>query len=151
MTSKKIISEKQIHTMNQLIQSVRRTLVRYHLNFICREKLENMNPGDMFLLKLVLDQPDIIIKDILEKTGIPGSTLTSSINRLESSGYIRRIINQRDRRSFGLELTNKGKKLHNRHERVEQEVALEALSALDNDDERETLVELLSKINENLK
>ena len=151
MTAKKIITEKQIHTMNQLIQSVRRTLIRHHLDFLCREKLENMNPGDLFLLKMVLDQPDIIIKDILEATGIPGSTLTSSINRLENSGYIRRIISQRDRRSYGLELTDKGKNLHDKHERVEQKVALETLGALDSDDERATLVELLAKINEKLK
>ena len=76
---------------------------------------------------------------------MPKSTLTSIISRLERKGYILRIISQRDLRSYGLRLTEKGILAQKEHLEYEKEVFGAVLGTLEAD-ERKELVRLMSKI-----
>ena len=76
--------------------------------------------------------------------------MTSAVDRLEKRHLLRRTISQRDRRSYGLELTEKGWRIRKEHGRIDQIVAETVLEALSDDQERETLTRLLAKINERL-
>lgn len=110
------------------------------------KKLRGMAQLDLHILKLIAEQPDIILKDIRDELHIPNSTLTSAINRLEERGLLNRVISRRDRRSYGLELTKKGWGIKAEHDRVDQTIAQKVVDTLDDDDEVESLIALLGKI-----
>lgn len=107
---------------------------------------ESITSTELSIIKIVNIKPDIIIKEVSESLSVPGSTLTSAIDRLEQKKLIKRIISKKNRHSFGLELTEEGKKLNAEHEDAEKQVWYKLLSLLDNDKERESLIYLLSSI-----
>jgi DNA-binding MarR family transcriptional regulator len=107
---------------------------------------QSITSTELSIIKVVNIKPDIIIKEISESLSVPGSTLTSAIDRLEQKKLIQRIISKKNRHSFGLELTEEGKKLNTEHENAERQVWNKLLSLLDNDKERELLIYLLSSI-----
>lgn len=53
---------------------------------------------------------------------------------------------KKDRRSFGLELTEEGLRLHLKHEEAEQLIWEKILSSLSNDEERESFLFFLQRI-----
>ena len=109
-------------------------------------KLRGMAQLDLHILKLIAERPDIILKDICVELKIPNSTLTSAINRLEERGLLNRVIRRRDRRSYGLELTDKGWTIKAEHDRVDQIIAGKVMDTLDGDEEVDLLITLLGKI-----
>jgi DNA-binding MarR family transcriptional regulator len=110
------------------------------------KQLKGMAQLDLHILKLIAEQPNIILKEICEELNIPNSTLTSAINRLEKRGLLQRLISERDRRSFGLELTDEGWGIKREHDRIDQLITDKVLQTLDNQEEVQAFVELLSKI-----
>ena len=52
---------------------------------------------------------------LAEKLGVTTGTLTVSIDRLEEKGLLRRVPHQSDRRSYLIELTEKGQEVFARH------------------------------------
>ena len=113
-------------------------------------ELEEIGALGLHTLKLAAEKPDIILKEIREGLGIPHSTLTSVINRLENRGLLMRVISQRDRRSYGLEVTAEGLRVKETHDRMDRELAEMILEALDNDDQRQSFVEMLEKISRHI-
>jgi DNA-binding MarR family transcriptional regulator len=106
----------------------------------------DMPLGDKRVLTLVAARQDIILRDIREALGMPNSTLTSAADRLEQRGLLKRVISQRDRRSYGLELTPGGHAYIALQDKAEQEFALRILQILDTDEERRSFVDILSKV-----
>ncbi|MCD4843972.1 MAG: MarR family transcriptional regulator [Methanosarcinales archaeon] len=98
--------------------------------------MKNMSPVDLGLINEVTNNPDPIIKEIKEKLDIPPSTLTSSINRLEKKGLIRCMISTKDRRSYELQLTDKGEEIQSEHLKVDRMAARKLLESLDSNEER---------------
>ena len=109
-------------------------------------RLQGMIQLDLHILKLIAERPNIILKDIADELQIPSSTLTSAINRLEKRGLLNRVISPRDRRSYGLKLTPKGKDIKAEHDRVDYMIAQKVRDGLTGDDEAQTLIALLDKI-----
>jgi len=105
---------------------------------------------DVHILQLVAERPGILIKEVRESYKMPHSTLTSVINRLEDQGLLKRVINPKDRRSFGLEITPAGLKVQEEHNRADHAMAAVFLQALDSNEERKTFIGLLQKILRNL-
>ena len=101
---------------------------------------------DLHILQLVAERPGISIKEVRESYKMPHSTLTSVINRLEDQELLKRVINPKDRRSFGLEITPAGLKVQEEHNRADHAMAAALLQALDSNEERKTLIALLQKI-----
>ena len=104
-----------------------------------------LNINGINVISFVSQQPDVILKDISSVLDLPKSTLTSIVSRLERKGYILRIISQRDLRSYGLRLTEKGILAQKEHLEYEKEVFGAVLGTLEAD-ERKELVRLMSKI-----
>ncbi|ACB77547.1 MarR family winged helix-turn-helix transcriptional regulator [Opitutus terrae] len=101
---------------------------------------------DLGILHHAARDPNAILADIRQALGVPNSTLTSAIDRLERKGLLRRTINPRDKRSYGLALTDAGRALDKEHMRVDRAITRAVLAALDSDPERRTLVGLLEKV-----
>jgi DNA-binding MarR family transcriptional regulator len=52
---------------------------------------------------------------LAEKLGVTTGTLTVSVDRLEERGLLRRVPHKTDRRSYLIELTEKGQEVFARH------------------------------------
>lgn len=112
----------------------------------CPKEIKELTSLDISVVNIVAFNPDIIVKEIAEKLNVPNSTLTSSLNRLEKKGIANRTISSRDRRSFGVILTDKGLKLQQIHLEFERTYFESILEKLDTHEERALLLGLLKKI-----
>lgn len=106
---------------------------------------------EISILGIVGESPDVILKEIGEQLQVPASTLTNAVDRLEKRNLLMRSISKRDRRSFGLILTDEGRKLYQEHEKAEQITWNKILGTLENDEEVELFLSLMKKIAEGIK
>lgn len=139
------ITQQQLNTANDLWHCL--VQATYKGAFAAAdEQLKKLSFLEISILAFVFKKPDIILKDILEVTGIPNSSLTSVIDRLERRGYLQRTLSQRDRRSYGLKLTELGQKVYHIHLDFEEQLYRRVLLALDSPEERNTFLRLFTKI-----
>jgi DNA-binding MarR family transcriptional regulator len=77
-------------------------------------------------VEIVGHEGAIKMKRLADKLGVTTGTLTVSIDRLEKKELLKRVPHQSDRRSYLIELTDKGrevfKKHHNHHLNLTQEM-----------------------------
>ena len=112
--------------------------------------IQELSTNEIAIIRIISEKEEVIIKDILEVLNIPKSTLTSIIDRLEKRKLISRAISKRDRRSYKLELTEKGKISQDEHIKFEEEVYGKIIVSLDTYEEREDLLNLIRKIGDNI-
>ncbi|AYD40791.1 MarR family transcriptional regulator [Clostridium fermenticellae] len=115
------------------------------------EELKELTPREIGIIAIVYDKPDIILREICDFLSVPKSSMTSMIDRLEKRDYIKRIISNRDRRSYGVELTEKGRKVQNQHEQYKRMIFEKIIDSLDSNEEQEEFVRLVDKITANIK
>lgn len=115
-----------------------------------KDKLQGISTVEISILSIIERKPDVILKEIAVTLGIPASTLTNAIDRLEKRGLLNRVISKRDRRSFGLELTKNGRLTYEEHRSSEQLLWQKILSSYDTAEERSELVRLLSILASNI-
>jgi DNA-binding MarR family transcriptional regulator len=92
----------------QLIFSIHRTTHRIGL-FIQRH-LPDLTQAEAHILCHLHEFGDSSVSDLQRAFAHRRSTLTSVLDRLDSSGLIRRTPSQKDRRSFVVSLTSAGRK-----------------------------------------
>ncbi|MHB8061862.1 MAG: MarR family winged helix-turn-helix transcriptional regulator [Ruminiclostridium sp.] len=114
------------------------------------EKFKELSSLEIGIINRISRNPDIIFREICEAYSLPKSTLTNVIDRLEKRGYLKRIISQRDRRSYSLELTEKGALVQKEHLEYENELLGKVINALNTEEEKQMLLNLFGKIIENL-
>jgi DNA-binding MarR family transcriptional regulator len=90
----------------------------------------NLNGAEINALANLGDGDTVNVRQLSERTGTKGSTLTGVLDRLENRGYLSRELDPADRRSFRLPLTEPG-----------QAVAMRVLAAV-SDLERQALARL---------
>ncbi len=105
---------------------------------------QGITSTELGVIKIVRLKPEVVIKEVSKLLSIPGSTLTSVIDRLEQKNLILRTVSKKNRHSFGLELTEEGIKLNAEHEKAERQIWHKALSLLDSDHDREMLIRLVT-------
>jgi len=112
-------------------------------------RLLNKSGAEIRIIMMVASQPSILLREIGEQLHTPKSTLTSMIDRLEKQNILKRVISQRDRRSFGLELTEEGQKTY--HEFISYQAAIgEKILKTLTPEEQDNFVQLLLKIVTNI-
>lgn len=110
------------------------------------KKLSELTTVEIGIIGIISRKRDVILKEICSMLNIPKSTLTNAIDRLEKRKYIKRITSEKDRRSYGLELTEEGELIQEEHVNFEKAIYGQLLNSLDTDEEREELLKLLRKI-----
>lgn len=96
-------------------------------------------------LEVIGSNKEIRMKEITQRLGIATGTLTVMIDRLTKLDLVRRVVNASDKRSYYIELTNKGQTLYKEHSNHHDMLVTELAHDL-SDTERETLNNLLEKI-----
>jgi len=109
------------------------------------KKLIGLTFLDIHVMSMAYEEPDIILKDIREKLGIPQTTLSSIVAKLEKAGFLQRIINPRDYRSFSLKVTAKGAETIEAHTKLDLEQSSSILESLDAND-RNDFIRLFAKV-----
>jgi DNA-binding MarR family transcriptional regulator len=114
------------------------------------QRLNGLTTIEISIINIVSKNHDVILGEIVLALDIPKSTLTNAINRLEKRNYINRVISKRDRRSYGLKLTEEGHLAQKEHLDFEYTVYGRLLNALDTDEEKQELFKLFRKMINNL-
>lgn len=110
------------------------------------QRLNGLTTIEISIINIVSKNPDVILGEIVLALDVPKSTLTNAVDRLEKRNYINRIISKRDRRSYGLKLTEEGHLAQKEHLDFEYTVYGRLLDALDTDEEKQELFQLFRKI-----
>ena len=91
-------------------------------NQMLKHEQLNVNPGQGRILYVLWQKDEIPISELAKRTALGKSTLTTMLDRLETEGHLVRVPSQHDRRSILIKLTEKNKALHEKYERVSQEM-----------------------------
>jgi len=104
-----------------------------------------LSTAQMHTVEIVGHAVSLRMKELAGKMGVTTGTLTVMVDRLEEQGLLHRIPHEKDRRSWLVELTDKGqlhfRQHHQYHLRLTEEITA-ALSA----EEQERFSVLLEKI-----
>jgi DNA-binding MarR family transcriptional regulator len=81
-----------------------------------------INPAQGRIMFALWQKDGVAINELVQKTKLEKSTLTSMLDRLEEMGYIRRQRSRKDRRKILICRTKKDKAMENRYVEVSQEL-----------------------------
>lgn len=110
---------------------------------------ENLTPREMVVMLLVSKKDKCAITKMADYLGVPFSTFTEVLDRLESKGLIERIPNPESRRSMLVVSTSTGIQLLNKIERKIENELDEIFKEL-SDDTYQQILNGLTKLNEYL-
>ena len=100
---------------------------------------------ELMLLRALVEDGPMITRALGGRFGVPVSTMTGLIDRMEKKGLLRRVPHRRDRRSIELEATPAGALALREHARVLEAMARGMLGALPEKDQ-EALMVLLRRV-----
>lgn len=135
---------------NHLAAKARAALQRQLVNAILGNEMVARRHGlrvtDLQALHLLVLREDVRTpRQISETTGMPTSTVTKLIDRLEAAGYVRRIQDSADRRRTNLELVSEAiAPLHTLYGRTDDE--FDAISSQFSSDDLATVVRYLEAV-----
>jgi len=101
----------------------------------------------MHALELLGVHGPLRMKELAEKTGVTTGTLTALADRLEAKGLIRRAPNKEDRRSFMVELTDRGRERFLEHDKLHDQLTRDITAAFSTE-EAAALASALAKMNQ---
>ncbi len=105
--------------------------------------------GQWRVIGTLRKQPGLTQKEIADRVGIEGSTLVPIIDKMENDGFVKRKLDDGDRRINRIYLTNKAAELWN--SMIECALRIRKLSAKEISEEQiKTTLEVLRKISKNL-
>jgi DNA-binding MarR family transcriptional regulator len=108
-------------------------------------KLE-VSERELALLRTLVEEGPMITKALGGRFGVPVSTMTGLVDRMEKKGLVRRVRGRRDdRRAIELEATPAGALALREHARGLEAVARGILEALP-EREQETLISILRRV-----
>lgn len=132
-----------------LISKVKQIQGRVFERMLDENGISEFNGAQGRILFVLWETDNIPISALSQRTGLAKTTLTSMLDRLESSGHIRREPDPDDRRTVRIRLTETAEALREKYERVSammNDVFYKGFS----DDEILTFEKGLGKILENL-
>ncbi len=111
------------------------------------QEMEGCHPEDVRVLFLWMEpRGPLMVKEIAQELkDVSLSTLTRMLDRLELQGYVRRMLNPQDRRSFRVMPTERGQQAVERFLQHWQSVVQAVLDVL-TPTEQLVLIELLNKV-----
>ena len=100
---------------------------------------------ELALLRTLVEEGPMITKALGGRFGVPVSTMTGLVDRMEKKGLVRRVRGRRDRRAIELEATPAGALALKEHARGLEAVARGILEALPERDQ-DALITILRRV-----
>lgn len=94
------------------------------------QRLKKLTKLEISVLSLLSRNPQMIMRDISEQLTVSKSTMTGIVDKLEELGFLQRVLNKRDRRSYALEVTEEGKLAQEEHLHWEREAYFGIIKAM---------------------
>jgi DNA-binding MarR family transcriptional regulator len=104
---------------------------------------------ELALLRTLVGEGPMITKDLGGRFGVPVSTMTGLVDRMEKKGLVRRVRGRRDRRAIELEATPAGTLALSEQARSYQAIARGMLESLSPED-GEALIRILRRMRDRL-
>ena len=118
---------------------------------LASRRLEGLQPAHGSVLAFLFEQQRAVpIKEIVERVGRVKSTVTGMVNTLERYGYVCKTPSVEDGRVVYVELTRKGDALRAEFDAISRTLLDSVYGKMTRGD-REMLVELLSRVESNLR
>jgi len=105
-----------------LISKIKQIQGRVFEKLLVEYGIDQFNGAQGRILFVLWDNDNISIAELSEKTGLAKTTLTGMLDRLEKSGYIRRMFDRNDRRKVNIRLTHSARKLQDKYETVSRKM-----------------------------
>lgn len=112
---------------------------------IPNKDIRTLADTEIEIIKTIERNQRTVVGDISRSLGVPKSTVTGLIARLERKGYIRRRIHPGDLRTFVLELTDLGKTVSREYEKYEEAFLAKLIEPL-SERESKAFLDLLRSI-----
>lgn len=123
--------------------------LHFSLSHKTLEKL-GLYPGQPPLIHILSKYDGLSQKDLSKYLNIKPATLTVMVKRLEKSGFLKKVIDEKDQRISRIHLTEKGENASKELNKTIQEIDDICLTNFTNE-EKNSLKFLLDKVNNNLK
>jgi DNA-binding MarR family transcriptional regulator len=141
---KDITTERLLERINRLSHRIVRLNERFDEKSLHR--IKSLSKIEISVLSLLCENPQIIMSNISEQLQVSKSTMTGIVDKLEALGFLQRVINKRDRRSYALEVTDEGKLAQKEHLKLEKETYLQLIEAMRACDVTETYLDQSEKM-----
>lgn len=107
----------------------------------------NLTNNDIYYLDIIYSSTGITLSELAQKTNVSKSAITQNVNKYIKLGYVVKEQNKSDKRNYNLILSNRAKKYFDETVKQERKIYEKYLSIL-TEEEKNSLMEILSKINE---
>ncbi|MBE6760593.1 MAG: MarR family transcriptional regulator [Ruminococcaceae bacterium] len=105
-----------------LISRIKQTGTRIFDRMLSESGIDEFNGAQGRILYVLWQSDGISISSLSAQTSLANTTLTSMLDRMESSGLVVRKPDPRDRRSKLIALTDKAKSMRSDYERISQQM-----------------------------
>lgn len=105
-----------------LISRIKQTGTRIFDRMLSESGIDEFNGAQGRILYVLWQSDGISISSLSAQTSLANTTLTSMLDRMESSGLVVRKSDPRDRRSKLIALTDKAKSMRSDYERISQQM-----------------------------
>ncbi|MCI9168687.1 MAG: MarR family transcriptional regulator [Dorea sp.] len=133
-----------------MVSRIKQLSSRIFERILSEQNIDAFNGAQGRILYVLWQEENISLKELSDRTGLAATTLTSMVDRMESSGLVCRVPDQRDRRKTLLLLTEKARSLEVDYMAVSGQMS-EIFYAGFSDEEIRLCEAMLERIYENLK
>jgi DNA-binding MarR family transcriptional regulator len=105
-----------------LIAKIHQLSGRIFAKKLKKYQINQINPAQGRILFSLWQKDNISINELAAKTSLGNSTLTSMLDRLEMSGYIKRVPHRKDRRKIMIQRTEKETEMRDIYEKASREM-----------------------------
>ena len=105
-----------------LISKIHQLSQRIFAKLLKEYNIEGLNPAQGRIMFVLWQKDKIPIHELVKQTQLTKSTLTSTLDRLEQAGFLKRVPSEEDRREILIELNDIGKNLQDKYVDVSQEM-----------------------------
>ncbi|WP_234340138.1 MarR family winged helix-turn-helix transcriptional regulator [Gorillibacterium timonense] len=103
-----------------MISKIKQIQGRVFEHILAEHGIDQFNGAQGRILHILWNNDNIPISELANKTGLAKTTLTSMLDRLESSGYLKRVYDNFDRRRINIKLTDTAIAMRDQYDRVSE-------------------------------
>ena len=134
-------------TLNDVLVNLFRDINSIEENAITSQEYKDLTNNDMHVIEAIGIGEPKNMSSIARELSVTVGTLTIAMNSLVKKGYVERSRGLEDRRVVYISLSERGRKAYGHHARFHREM-IESLTSDLSEDEMQTLVKALMKLNQ---
>lgn len=131
-----------------LISAIREKANKRIVGYLQREGITDLAPSHGVILVMLYQYDTMAMSELAKRVNRDNSTITTLVDKLVKTGYVRKIKNQDDRRITNISLTQKGRDFQPVFDNISSELISKIYEGF-SDLEKELLVRLLEKLFKN--